>query len=219
MQFSLAITGNLSGDFAARTMGAIAAGATRAADRTAVIGKLAFRDDIRRAGLGDRLANTWQAKRYPEGKALASPAVFLYSKAPMIVNAFTEGATITHHDGLWLAIPTENVPNVSKGRGRHKASPAEVEAIFNQDLIVFPGRGRQLLAFVDVVRAKSGKGFRRATSARTGRQSRKAELVLMFVLVPQVTLRKRLNWNQLADDLAIKFQDLLGEEVSASLGN
>jgi hypothetical protein len=168
MQFSLAITGNLSGDFAARTMGAIAAGATRAADRTAVIGKLAFRDDIRRARPRRSPGEHMAGETLSGGKASASPAVFLYSKAPLIVNAFTEGATITHHDGLWLAIPTENVPNVSKGRGRHKASPAEVEVIFNQDLIVRPGRGRQLLAFVDVVRAKSGKGFRRATSARTG---------------------------------------------------
>jgi hypothetical protein len=212
----MAITGSLSG-FAAQTNKNFAAGATRAAERLAVIGKLAFREDIRRAGLGERLANTWQAKRYPEGKTSASPAVFLYSKAPMIVNAFTEGATITHHDGLWLAIPTNNVPNVSKGSSRRKASPHDVEVIFNQDLIVFPGRGRQLLAFVDVVRGKSGKGFRRATSARTGKQSRKAELVLMFVLVPQVTLRKRLNWKTIGADLGIKFQDLLAGEIAAAL--
>jgi hypothetical protein len=143
--------------------------------------------------------------------------VFLYSKAPLIVNAFTQGVTITHHDGLWLAIPTENVPNVNKGRNRRKASPQDVEVLFNQDLIVLPGRGRNRLAFVDAVRAKSGKGFRRGTSARTGKQNRKAELVLMFVLVPQVTLRKRLNWPALVDDLATTFQDLIGSEIAAGL--
>jgi hypothetical protein len=216
MDLSLLLENNLR-DYAKRVDGNIAAGTTRAADRLAVIGKLAMRDDIRQAQLGDRLANTWQATRYPKGKASASPAVFLYSKAPKIVRAFTTGATIKHHDGLWLAIPTENVPNVGKGRGRRKASPVEVEAIFNQDLIVRPGRGRQLLAFVDAVRAKSGKGFRRATSARTGKQNRKAELVLMFILVPQVTLRKRLNWPRVADKLGLQFPGLIGEEIAMKL--
>ena len=216
MQISIALQGTLR-EYAERTQKNFALGATNAADRLEVIGKLAFRQDVRAGGLGERAANTWQGKRYPVGRASASPAVFLYSKWPIVINAYTEGATIVHHDGLYLAIPTENVPNVNKGRNRRKASPLDVEAIFNQDLIVFRGRGRQLLAFVDVVRAKSGKGFRRATNARTGKQSRKAELVLMFVFVPQVTLRKRLNWKQIAADLNIKFADMLGTEIATRL--
>jgi hypothetical protein len=39
----------------------------------------------------------------------------------------------------------------------------------------------------------------------------------MFVFVPQVTLRARLNWKQLAGDLGLQFQDLLGSEIAASL--
>jgi hypothetical protein len=216
MQLGLALTGNLR-EWSARGQRLIAEGATSAAERLAVIAKLTFRDDVRNGGLGDRLANTWQAIRYPKSGASASPAVFVYSKAPQIIYSFTAGVTITHHDGLWLAIPTENTPNVGKARGRRTASPQEVEVIFNQDLIILPGRGRQLLAFVDAVRGKNGKSFRRATSAHTGQQSRKAELVLMFVLVPQVTLRKRLNWPQLAADLNVTFADLLGREIAARL--
>ena len=39
----------------------------------------------------------------------------------------------------------------------------------------------------------------------------------MFVLVPQVTLRKRLNWKQLAEDLNITFADMLGSEIASRL--
>lgn len=217
MQLSIALQGNLRG-FVTETEKNIATGAKLGALRFTERAKLAFRDDVRKAGLGDRLANTWQGKTYPQGKPSASPAAFIYSKAPLIINAFTEGVTITHHDSLWLAIPTENTPNVGKGRGRRKASPLDVEVIFNQDLIIFPGRGRQLLAFVDVAAAKKTGRHVRDKQGRFLGGKGKPSLVLMFVLVPQVTLRKRLNWPQLAADLNETFADLIGSEVAGKLG-
>lgn len=213
MQLAIALEGNLR-TFAAQAEKQLAKGATRAADRFEVIAKLALREDVRRGGLGDRAANTWQGRRYPEGHESASPAVFLYSKWPIVINAYSEGATITHHDGLWLAIPTENVPNVNKGRNRRKASPADIEVMFNQDLI-FVRRGANVLAFVDAMKSKSGK-VRRATGKRLA-QGRGTQLILMFVMVPQVTLRKRLNWKQVANDLGLKFTDLVGSEVANAL--
>jgi hypothetical protein len=219
MQFALALEGSLR-DFAAKTEKNLALGVTEGADRFSVIAKLALRADVRAGGLGEKVANTWQAKRYPQKGVSASPAVFLYSKAPIIVSAFEEGVTITHHDGLWLAIPTDNVPMTGKGGKRHKASPQDVEVMFNQDLIIYEGRhGRELLAFVDAVKSRNGRSFRRATNARTGQQSRKAELVLMFVLVPQVTLRKRLNWKRTAAALGLKWQDLIGTGAASRLSS
>lgn len=197
--------------YAGRKLDAAKRGATLAARRIAARAKLRLREDVRRAGLGDRVANTWQDKVYP-GHLSLRPAGFVWSKAPAIIEGHS-GATIRQRAGLWLAIPTEHTPR----RGRRKATPVEVEIIFNQDLIVRPGRGRQLLAFVDAVRGKSGKTWRRATNARTGRQSRKAELVLMFVLVPQVTLRKRLNWQRIGEEVGEQWPAVLADDLAREM--
>jgi hypothetical protein len=214
LQVTLAVFGQLN-DFARQTHLRIARGARTAAEKFAARAKLAYRGEVRKGGLGDRVANTIRVDIYPRSADAHThaPAVVVWTKAPAIIYAFATGVTIRHHDGLWLALPTENTPR----RGQRMASPAEVEVIFNQDLVFFPGRGRTLLAFVDAVKAKSGKGFRRATSARTGRQSRKAELVLMFVLVPQVTLNKRLDFDRITANLREDWRELFGSEIAQQL--
>ena len=151
LQVKIAFQGNLA-RFSRETHLRLARGARIGAERFAAQAKLAYRGAVRNGGLGDRLANTVRVDIYPKSaaKRTHAPAVFVSTKAPAIISAFADGVTIRHHDGLWLAIPTENTPN----RGRRKATPQEVEVLFNQDLIVFPGRGGQLLAFVDAVRAQ-----------------------------------------------------------------
>ena len=196
--------------FAGRIGEAIRRGAMRGAVRFQTRAKLAYRADVRKGGLGDRLANTWQDRLYPQGRAQSwHPAVLIYSRAPAIIRGHTDNPIIRHKGGLWLAIPTENTPR----RGRRRATPEEVEVMFNQDLIVFPGRGRQALAFVDVVKARSGKGFRKSSRQRT-RDGREKQLVLMFVLVRQVTLQKRLDWPRLSQELAPVFRDYLASEIA-----
>ena len=54
------------------------------------------------------------------------------------------------------------------------------------------GRSVAYLIMDQLVAARSGRGFRQATSRRLA-QGRSAQPVLMFVLVPQVTLAKRLD--------------------------
>jgi hypothetical protein len=200
-------------EFASARGAAIRRGAMRGAVRFQTRAKLAFRADVRQGGLGQKLANTWQDKIYPSGKVQSwHPAVLLYSKAPEIVRAHTQGATIRGKSGNWLAIPTENTPR----RGRRYATPLEVEGIFNQDLITYKGRGQQVLAFVQAIRSKGGRGFRRATKRRT-KDGRENELVLMFVMVRQVTLQRRLNWPVLADQLAPVFRQYLAEEIAIEM--
>ena len=212
LQVKLAWSGNLRA-YSNQVNSAAARGARNAVEIITTRAKLALRDDIRRAGLGDRLANTWRSRTYPAGgKASLSPAGFVYSKAPLIVTAFSNDTSIVSRNGVWLAIPTENTPR----RGRRRATPFEVEVIFNQDLIVFKGRGGQLLAFVDVVKSKNGKKFRRATKTRTGR-GRKPELVLMFVFVRQVHLRKRLNYPQIVAALDREWPHVMASAINAEL--
>lgn len=190
----------------------IAKGARTAAERQAARAKLLLRLDVEQGGLGEKVANAWRADVYPKSASAHThaPAVQVYSKAPNIVTAFGQDTLVQHHDGLYLALPTKDTPNV----GRRHATPVEVEAIFNQDLIFLPGRGQQKLAFIDAVKSKSGKKWRRATSARTGKQNRKAELVLMFVMVRQVHLRKRLDWQDIFAQLGDEWPDLFAREVS-----
>ncbi len=174
--------------------------------------QLALREDTRGA-LGEGVANAWRLNVYDA--ASGSPAAMVYSKAPMIVTAFGNDTTITAKGGhLYLAIPTDNVPRL----GNHRMTPVEVEARFNQDLVFLPSHSGATLAFVNVVPAKSGKGFRPPTQGRIA-QGRKTQMVLMFVMVQQVHLRKRLNWPQLFADAKEGFEQYLGETVASALGD
>jgi hypothetical protein len=210
LQVSLAFRGDLEG-FADRTHAAIARGARNAVEKQAARAKLQLRQDTRSA-LGDRVANAWRANIYPKSKASLAPAVFVYTNAPKIIRAFSESTTIRAKHGAYMAIPTENTPR----KGRRYATPLEVEGMFNQDLIIFPGRGQQLLAFVNVVAARSGKGFRRSTARRQS-AGRKEKLVLMFVLVRQVGLKQRLNTEKIFHDLREGWAELFPAEINAAL--
>lgn len=211
LQVKLALQGDLAG-YARQVHLRVAAGARSAAEKMAARAILSLRDDVRQGGLGDKIANTWRQNVYPKSASqhTHSPAVLVYSKAPLIVSAFAEATTIVAKNASYLAIPTENTPR----KGNKRMTPVDVEVAFNQDLILIKGRGQQFLAFVDVVRAKSGHGFRRATK---GRGSRKPELILMFVMVRQVHLTKRLNWPRIFSDLQAEWATLFPQEIANAL--
>jgi hypothetical protein len=174
------------------------------ADATAGL-KEDLRAQVRAAGLGDRLAKTWQSKVYPVGQKSASPAGFVWSKAPKIVHAFAIGATITAKQSRFLAIPTDAVPMKRQGRRMAPMSPEEVEHAFNQDLILQRGRGGNILGFVNVIRAKSRRrpGWRQGTRGRLA-QGRALERVLMFTFVPRVRMPRLLDLQTLADKWGAK---------------
>jgi hypothetical protein len=235
LQVQLALKGDL-GRFAHETHLRIARGARNAAEKQLARGKILLRQDVRAAGLGDRLGNTWRAEIYPRSAAQRthSPAVVFrvndrskttrtdsfgteskIASAAEIIQAHTTGPTITSRNGLWMAIPTKNTPRTGRG-GRRFATPGEVETMFNQDLTIIKGRGQQMLAFVDAVRAKNGRGFRRATSRRS-KAGRQSEMILMFVLVRQVTLRKKLNYPRIFAELRADWEKLFPAEIEAEL--
>ena len=70
--------------------------------------KTELRRQVSSAGLGQRLANSWRDKHYPNQKLDAASLV--YTRAPQIIRAFDEGAVIRSMRGRFLAIPTENAP-------------------------------------------------------------------------------------------------------------
>jgi hypothetical protein len=67
--------------------------------------KTELRRQVASAGLGQRLANSWRDKHYPNQKLDAASLV--YTKAPQIIRAFDEGAVIRSRRGRFLAVPTE----------------------------------------------------------------------------------------------------------------
>ena len=82
--------------------------------------KTELRRQVASAGLGQRLANSWRDKHYPNQKLDAASLV--YTKAPQIIRAFDEGAVIRSKRGRFLAIPTENAPR--KGTDGRRISPS-----------------------------------------------------------------------------------------------
>jgi len=86
--------------------------------------KAEFRRQVTSAGLGQRLANSWRDKHYPNQKLDAASLV--YTKAPEIIRAFDEGAVIRSRRGRFLAIPTENAPR--KGTNGKRISPSTFAA-------------------------------------------------------------------------------------------
>jgi hypothetical protein len=73
-----------------------------------------LRTELRRqvtgSGLGQRLANSWRDKHYPNQQIDA--ASLIYTKAPQIIRAFDEGAMIRSKRGRFLAI----LPRTRRGR-------------------------------------------------------------------------------------------------------
>src|SRR5690606_18186710 len=84
-----------------------------------------LRTELRRqvgsAGLGQRLANSWRDKHYPNQRLDA--ARLAYTNAPQIVRALDAGAVIRSRRGRLLAIPTENAPSTGTDGGRLSPGP------------------------------------------------------------------------------------------------
>jgi hypothetical protein len=84
-------------------------------------------------------------------------------------------------------------------------TPEQVENAFNQDLFFKRGKFGRVLAFINAVNARNGRGFRRATKGRTA-QGRDPKPVLMFVMVPSVRLPKVLDLDAVAQRWAANFE-------------
>jgi hypothetical protein len=153
---------------------------------------------------------------YPNQKLDAASLV--YTKAPQIIRAFDEGAVIRSRRGRFLAIPTENAPR--KGTDGRRISPSAFpEHRFGRLRFVPRPSGPSLLV-VDGLRAsfsrKSGelRGFRRATD-RARERGEGIATVVMFLLVPQVKLRKRLNVARAAERWSAQLPALIEQQLRA----
>jgi hypothetical protein len=145
-----------------------------------------WRGQVVAAGLGRRLSNAVRANHYPPQPSMGAAAL-VYAQphlAPKIFDAFEQGLTIRSRSGLWLAIPTDAAPKSSRG-GR--ITPLEFERRTGQRLRFVYRSGRSALLVAEG--RQSARGRYGVSRSKTGRG---LATVPIFVLVPQVTIRKRL---------------------------
>jgi hypothetical protein len=156
--------------------------------------KAELRGQIAGAGLGSRLANTWRGEVYPKGQPSIGAAGYVWSKAPGIVRLYAEGAVIRSKQGLFLAIPTTAAGRY--GDGRRKITPGAWERIHGLRLRFVYRRGGPSLLVADNVRlTKRGRAAANIGRRQGAPFTRLAgrTTVPVFLLVPQVTVRKRLD--------------------------
>lgn len=205
------------------TLARIERGTTDAMKEAAAGLKEDLREQVRDAGLGDRLAKTWQATVYPQGGASLSPAAFVKSKAPKVISFFEQGQAVTAVHGRFLAIPTDDTP---RKRGGRAMSVDEVQAMFGKRLrlvdpygqrgMVTPSIRRKAIYWLvvdDLVVRKSSQRWRRRGPVDTKR-GRQGQSVIMFTLVPVVKGQKRLDLRAAAQAWASRVPGLIERNIA-----
>ncbi len=131
--------------------------------------KTAMRIQVKSAGLGSRLANTWRGDIYPKAKNSISAAGVVYTKAQKIMEGFEYQTVIRGKNGLWLVIPTAAI---SKRIRNKRMTPALYERSKGVRLrFVYRKNGASLLV-----------------------HEQKRKTIVAFVLVPQVRMPKLINF-------------------------
>ncbi|MBF0111077.1 MAG: hypothetical protein HQL76_18075 [Magnetococcales bacterium] len=152
------------------------------------------------AGLGPRVARAWRSRHYPNDRHNAASMV--WTQAPQIIRAFDEGVLIKSDAGFWLAIPTPSVPK--RGTDGKRINPSNFpEHRYGPLRFVYRTTGPSLLVVEGVrVSARTGRVGRQAkggSHTKTGRIKSGMTTVVMFLLVPQVKMPRRLDVKQAAD--------------------
>ena len=194
MRITAAIQGSLSEYMATEVRAAekaVTSGVKQATDGL----KLAMRRQVTSAGLGQRLANTWRGKVYPQGQVSLKAAGLVYTNAPEIMVGLEVATVIRGKDGLWLAIPTPNAPK--RGVGGKRINPTNFpEQSLGRLRFVYRPSGVSLLV-VDNVRA-TARGIRSATDKQKA-SGRGLSTAVMFWLVRQVRTKKRIDLKREAE--------------------
>lgn len=131
--------------------------------------KTAMRIQVKSAGLGSRLANTWRGDIYPKAKNSISAAGVVYTKAQKIMEGFEYQTVIRGKNGLWLVIPTAAIPKRIRNK---RLTPALYEKSKGVRLrFVYRKNGASLLV-----------------------HEQKRKTIITFILVPQVRMPKLINF-------------------------
>lgn len=207
MRLAAAISGNLP-----QMMLEEARAAEKAVTQSVVAATSGLRADLRaqvvRSGLGERMSRTWKMRRYPATGFSIGTAGLVYADMPDVIRAFNDGVAITSDKGTFLAIPTPAAPK--RGIGGKRINPSNFPEHSLGRLRFVYRRGAPSLLVVDNLRAGTGKrgGYRKASQSalKTGHG---LTTVVMFILVPMVMLRKRLD----VDGAAVRWRERLAQMI------
>ena len=173
--------------------------------------KAELRSQIVTAFGSQRLANTWQGKFFPN-KGMDAAAV-VYSKAPHIIEAFSQATVIVSAGGFWLAIPSPDCP---KGSGGSRVTPSNFpEDRFGKLRFVYRAGRSSLLVVDEVGRTASGKVSRQRLRKKDGSYKAGTVSVVMFYLVPKVRLKQRIDPQGAYDEALTRLVDNVIEEWNA----
>lgn len=157
--------------------------------------KAKLQADVMASGMADnrphRLAKTWQARFYPNNGYNA--AALIYSKAPLIIQAFEQGVEVRSSKGKWLAIPNPELNfKMPRGWARLKGRRNIIAAYAAKygKLNFVPTKQRNLALLVANLRQTKAGAYAAPTEAslRHGR----TKSIIVFYLVPSVRLPKLL---------------------------
>lgn len=196
---------------------------TKVISRTASKVQTAWRGEVRSSGLGSRLAQAIRMKVYPENQASLEAAGLIYARpgkspetgAARIIAGHEEGSVIRAVGRSWLAIPTEEAGRAR--RSKVQVTPAEWQRRtgIKLNVVVRPNGNRLLVANVRL--GKPGKGgapprLVRGRMTKSGAYGSGTFASVIFVLVPQVKLRKRLRLMDAADRSALELPQAIVRE-------
>lgn len=215
----ITIDGDLGKSLAGR-IDDIASAATAAVNNAAEACLTDLRDQTTGAGLGGALANAWQM--LPAGGAKPFAAL-VYSKAPLIHDAFIKGVTIAARNAQWLVLPLKAAaqygldkarPSGASARGsagRYSNVDAAIDMFGELRFVMLPGGGRGVL-FGDPTNLHRPRGAKTGPIGSRGGGT-KADIPL-FLLVRSVHLAKRID----LDGAVAAAQDRLNRGLSNIAG-
>ncbi len=170
--------------------------------------KMAWRLQIKQAGIGGKLDQTVRDRTYPKSGESLHAAALVWTKAPVIMNAHETGPLIRAKHGHFLAIP---LPAAGKLRGGKSFTPREWEMRRGMKLRFVSRRkyGKPPLLVADGRLNNRGIGVVARSKKHGPLTGRNRATVPIFVLVPQVKLRKRLDLGRLARQAADRVPGLI----------
>ena len=164
---------------------------------------------------GNRLPKAWRSRVFPASGDSVDAAgwVQVRGSAAKLIDAFQRGVTIRADGGRWLAVPTREAgrfgmkvgaggfgATVNSRGARERVTPAGFERRSGLKLRFVPGSGNR--AFLVVDQAQLTRGIATPYRAK-GRGSRlygpAGQTIVVFILVPQVTLKKRIDLDAVAE--------------------
>lgn len=195
-----------------------AAAALTAGMRDATTGlKEDLRADVTKARLGQRLANTWRGQTFPKTGNSLTPAAYVYTNAPKLVDAYDRGVQIRAKGGKYLAIPTPaaGVRRTSTRKGAQALTPAVWERETGIKLRFVPTRSGGML-IADGAYRRQDRSYRNRKNFRPIKEPKlpgEKSYIVYFILVREAKVGKRLD----VDGVAKRWADRVPELVRSHI--